>query len=151
MKRIFENFPAFAALAALVAVFAGCANLPTAQQQLNALCPTVTADLQTISISPLINPVGQAIAKQAHDVNVVICSAGSSIDVSSAKQLANTLLPQLVVILNAIPPTPAFPSQAIALGLGTFGPLVLQLAEQIISTVPASGAVAASAPVAASQ
>ena len=139
-----------AGLAALVA-FAGCKSLPTVQEQFNTLCPIVTADLQTVSTSPLLNASQQAIAMKAHDLNAKICTAGASLNVADAKDLANTALPAVASIVAAIPDTPAFPSTAIALALNTFGPIVLQLVEQAFETVQgASSPAVASAPAAAS-
>lgn len=124
-------------LAACFAMFAGCANvpLPTIQQQFNALCPTVNADLQVLSVTPMLTADQQAIAAHALALNLKICAAGASLNLADVKDLAQTSLPALVSVIAAIPPTPQFPSTAIALALGTFGPMALQLAEQIVSTV----------------
>jgi hypothetical protein len=138
------------ALSALLVV--ACGSLPTLQEQFNGLCPIVTADLQTISTSPLLNADQQKVALKAHDLNVKICAAGASLNVADVKDLANTALPAVVTIISAIPDTPAFPSTTIALALNTFGPLALQLVEQTVSTVQGAAApAAASAPAAAAK
>src|SRR5579859_6999684 len=105
-----------AGIAACLA-FAACKNLPTVQEQFNTFCPIVTADLQTVSTSPLLTVDQQKVAVKAHDLNVKICAAGASLNVTDVKDLANTALPAVVTIISAIPDTPAFPSTTIALAL----------------------------------
>jgi hypothetical protein len=134
------------ALSACFVMFAGCQSLPTIQQQFDALCPTVNTDLAILAVSPQLNASQQAVAAHAHDLNVKICAAGAAINMADLKDLAETSLPALVTVIAAIPPTPQFPSTAIALALGTFGPLALQLGEQVVSTVHGTPA-AAPAPV----
>lgn len=134
------------ALSALLVV--GCSSLPTLQEQFNTLCPIVTADLQTVSTSSLLNADQQKVAVKAHDLNAKVCSAGASLNVADVKDLANTLLPAVVTIISAVPDTPAFPSTTIALALNTFGPLALQFVEQTVSTMQGSAASAASVPAA---
>jgi hypothetical protein len=132
-----------------LAAFAGCKSLPTAQAQFNALCPIVTADLQTLSTSALLTSDQQTKALKAHDFNVKICAAGASLNVADVKDFANTALPAISSIVAAIPDSPSFPSTTIALALNTFGPLALQLVEQTVSTVQgASAPAAASTPLA---
>lgn len=137
-----------AGLVALIA-FAGCSSLPTVQEQFNTLCPTVTADLQIVATTPLLTADQQKVAQVAHDMNVKVCAAGATVNVADLKDLANTALPAVATIIAAIPPTPQFPSTMIALGINTFGPILLQLAEQIaapLTTAPAAAPAAASAP-----
>lgn len=136
-----------ASIGAVFALAAGCKSLPTAQEQFNTFCPIVNADLQTVATSPLLNADQQATAQKAHDLNVKICSAGASLNVADAKDLANTLLPAVVTIVSAVP---AFPQQtAVVLALQTFGPIALQMVEQIVASAQgASAAVAASVPAA---
>lgn len=146
MKRMLLT-AAGLALSACFVMFAGCKSLPTVQEQFNTFCPIVTADLQTAATSPLLNAAQQKVAQDAHDLNAKICSAGASLNVQDAKDLANTALPAVVTIISAIP---AFPQQtAVVPALQTFGPLALQMVEQIVSTAQgASTPVAASAPAA---
>jgi hypothetical protein len=152
MTRFFVLVGALLACAITALFLPGCKNLPTAQQQFEDLCPIVTADLQTLSVSPLLNATAQASALKAHDLNVQICANVATVNVADVKDFANTALPAISAVVAAIPPTPQFPSTAIALALNTFGPLALQLVEQTVSTVQgASASAAASAPVAASQ
>lgn len=125
-----------------------CKSLPTLQEQFTTGCGIVNGDLLTISQSPLLTADQQAKAVTARNLNLKICSAGSSIDVADAQSIANTLLPAVASIIQAIP---AFPDgTAVALALNTFGPLAVQFAEQMIANLKTTAPAAASTPVAAS-
>jgi hypothetical protein len=146
MKKILAAFSAALvalALGACTSTGAPIITLPNAQQQFETLCPIVNADLKTIGTSPLLNASQQAfVMNQVLPKNEAVCSAGAQLNLADAQTLANTMLPAVVTIVQAVP----FPQQtAVELALQTFGPIALQLGEQIVAT-----AQAASAPVAAS-
>jgi hypothetical protein len=138
-----------AALAAFM-LFVACTSLPTLQEQFAAACPIVTADLTTLSASPLIAANDQAVLAKAAAANKSICAAGGQINVTDLKAFHDSLLPAALLVVQGLPQTPEL--QGIELVLNTFGPIVQQLIDQVIAAVTVSdaSATAASAPAAAS-
>jgi hypothetical protein len=163
MKKSLFSLGLIICLGLSIAIGIGaCKSLPTLQEQFTQLCPVVNGDLQTIGTSPLLNVSQQQIIMGVPGdpskpgvlaVNKAICAAGGQVNVTSMQALHDTLLPSVVMLIQGLP---TFPNQtAILLGLNTFGPIVQGLVDQLIAaaavkTVPASGAIPASAPVAAS-
>ncbi|HEY1998789.1 hypothetical protein [Paraburkholderia sp.] len=136
-----------AGIVASVLLFAGCSSLPTLQQQFTQACPIVTADLTTLSTSPLIGSTDQTALAKAAAANKAICAAGGQLNVTDLKAFHDSLLPAAIAVVNG---NPLIPDQtAILLVLNTFGPIVQQMVDQIITAATAS-AVPASAPAAAS-
>jgi hypothetical protein len=130
----------------LLALFAlgGCTSLPSLQTQFTQGCPIVTADLTTLSTSPLIASADQTALTRAATANKAICAAGGQLNVTDLKAFHDSLLPAAVAIVNG---NPLIPDQtAILLVLNTFGPIVQQMIDQVIT----AAAPAASAPAAAS-
>jgi hypothetical protein len=70
------------ALSACFVLFAGCKSLPTIQEQFTTACPIVTADLTTLSTSPLIGSSDQTSLAKAADANKAICAAGGQLNVT---------------------------------------------------------------------
>jgi hypothetical protein len=140
-----------AGFAALVA-FAGCKSLPTVQEQFNTACPIVTADLKTLSTSPLLPADQQAAMAKAATANADLCTAGAALNVTNLKAFHDSLLPAAIAIVQG---NPLIPDQTVVLlALNTFGPMVQQIIDQLITTATspsAASAASASAPVAASQ
>jgi hypothetical protein len=129
----------------LVACFAACKSLPTLQQQFTTACPVVTADLETLSTSPLIGSADQDALAKAAKANKAFCAAGGQLNVTDLKAFHDSLLPAAIAVVNG---NPLIPDQtAILLVLNTFGPVVQQMIDQIIT---AATPAAASAPAAAS-
>jgi hypothetical protein len=129
----------------LVACFAACKSLPTLQQQFTTACPVVTADLETLSTSPLIGSADQDALAKAAKANKAFCAAGGQLNVTDLKAFHDSLLPAAIAVVNS---NPLIPDQtAILLVLNTFGPVVQQMIDQIIT---AATPAAASAPAAAS-
>ncbi|GAB7525302.1 hypothetical protein [Paraburkholderia sp. 2C] len=130
----------------LVACFSACKSLPTLQQQFTTACPIVTADLETLSTSPMIGSADQEAFAKAAAANKAICASGGQINVTSLKAFHDSLLPAAVAIVNG---NPLIPNQtAILLVLNTFGPIVQQLVDQLITatTAPASAPASDAAP-----
>jgi hypothetical protein len=139
------------ALSACFVIFAACKSLPTIQQQFEAACPIVTADLTTLSTSPLVGAADQANLAKAAKANANICAGGAALNVTNLKAFHDSLLPVSIAIVQG---NPLIPDQTvILLALNTFGPIVQQMIDQIIvaaAGATASSASAASAPAAAS-
>jgi hypothetical protein len=143
MKKLL--FAAGVAVLALFA-FAGCTSLPTLQEQFTAACPIVTNDLTTLSTSSLIGSTDQAALAKAAAANKAICAADGQLNVTNLQAFHDSLLPAAIAIVNG---NPLIPDQtAILLVLNTFGPIVQQLVDQLITA--AAAASSASAPAAAS-
>lgn len=136
-----------AAGAALIALVAGCKSLPTLQEQFNTSCPIVTADLTTLSTSPLVGSSDQKALATAAAANAAICAAGGKLNVTDLKAFHDSLLPAAIAVVQN---NPIIPDQTlILLALNTFGPIVQQMIDQIITATTAPAA-AASTPAAAS-
>lgn len=140
------------ALSLTLGLFA-CKSLPTIQEQFNTLCPVVTADLKTLSTSPLFGASDQKSLASAANANGALCTAGGTLNVTDLKAFHDSLLPAAVALVQN---NPLIPDQtAILLALNTIGPIVQNLIDQAITAVAtvqaASAATAASAPVPASQ
>ncbi len=134
-------------IAAAVAVSA-CKALPTLKEQFTQSCPIVTADLRTLSTAPFFGSDDQKALAKAADANQAICTAGGQINVTNLMAFHDSLLPAAVAIVNG---NPLIPDQtAILLVLNTFGPIVQQMIDQVITTAGTATAPAASAPAAAS-
>lgn len=125
-------------------------HLPTLQEQVATQCTIVNGDLAVIGASPLLNVDQQKLVmEKILPANKAVCSGVATLNVNVAdiKALHDSLLPAVVTIVQGLP---TFPNQtAILLGLNTFGPLLQQEVDQIITAIAAKQA--ASAPVAASQ
>ena len=138
-----------AGLVASIAIIAGCSSLPTLQEQFTQACPIVTADLTTLSTSPLIGSADQSALATAAKANKAFCAAGGQLNVTDLKAFHDSLLPAAVAVVNG---NPLIPNQtAILLVLNTFGPIVQQMVDQLITAATATSVAAASAPVAASE
>lgn len=141
MKRVLSIITVlFVALA-----LGACSALPTRQQQFATACAMVNNDLAILGASPLLNPTQQDfIAKQVLPANQAICKAGGQLDVTNLKAFHDSLLPGAIAIVQAVPALPDQP--LILLALGTFGPMVQQAVDQIITAAapaPASGSLSA--------
>lgn len=141
MKRLFS-------LALLIVVALGivaCNALPTRQQQFLTACAMVNNDLDILGLSALLNSKQQDfINKQVLPANKAICASGGQLDVTNLKAFHDSLLPGAIDIVKAIPSLPDQP--LILLALGTFGPMVQQAVDQIITAAapaPASGSLSA--------
>lgn len=135
---------------AAVALVVGCKSLPTLQEQFNTSCAIVNADLKTLGTAPQLTVEQQTtIMQKVLPANQTICTAGAGLSVANLRTFHDSLLPVAVGIVQA---TPSLPDQTLVLlALNTFGPLVQQMIDTIISGVaPASAPAAASAPLAAS-
>jgi hypothetical protein len=116
-------------------------SLPPLQEQFKAACPIVTADLATLSTSPLIGSTDQAALAKAAAANNAICAAGGQINVTDLKAFHDSLLPAAIAIVNG---NPLIPDQtAILLALNTFGPIMQQMVDQVIAAVAATNAASA--------
>lgn len=123
-----------------VVAFAGCKSLPTLQEQFTQACPIVTADLKTLSTSPLIGSADQVALAKAADANKAICAAGGQLNVTALKAFHDSLLPAAVAVVNG---NPLIPNQTLVLlALNTFGPIVQQMIDQVITAVAPAPAVA---------
>lgn len=143
MKRTLLNV---AGAILLVACFAACKSLPTLQQQFTQACPIVTADLETLSTSPLIGSSDQDALAKAAKANKAFCAAGGQLNVTDLKAFHDSLLPAAVAVVNG---NPLIPNQTeILLVLNTFGPIMQQMVDQLITavTAPASSPAPASTP-----
>lgn len=140
-----------AGVIASVVLIAGCSSvqLTTAQQLFASDCSVVNADLQALSTSTLLTTDQQGKVSDLLTANKAVCSAVASADVSTLKSIHDSLLPAAIIVVSAVPAIPNQP--AILLALNTIGPIVQQLIDQAITLSTASGATAASAPVAASE
>lgn len=144
-------------------LFAGCSmfqsgKIPTPQQLVTDFCPTVSADLKLLAVSPLLNPAqkqllngvpGDATQPGIIAINNAVCTAGGQIDVTDLQTLNNTAFPALIQLVGALPMLPNQP--AILLGLTLAQPILNQIVAQVAPPEAASVPAAASAPVAASQ
>jgi|GEM_PF-2740722 len=149
MKRMLR-IAAGLALSACVIAFAGCKNLPTVQQTFSTACPIIANDLQVVADSPLVSADDQAkLNKDVIPKAKAICTAGGQLNVTNLKAFHDSLLPMAVMIVQAVPMLPD--QTLILLALQTFGPLVQQQVDMLITavTTPASAPTAASAPAAA--
>ncbi|SDR37837.1 hypothetical protein SAMN05443245_5272 [Paraburkholderia fungorum] len=147
MKKIIAAFAA--GIVALALGACSTSQLSTAQQLFASDCSVVNADLQALSTSTLLNADQQGKITQLLTANKAVCSAVASADVSTLKNINDSLLPAAIIVVSAVPAIPNQP--AILLALNTIGPVLQQLVDQAITASTASSATAASAPVAASQ
>jgi hypothetical protein len=142
MKKIIAAFAASVVALALGA----CASsqLTTAQQLFASDCSVVNADLSALSTSTLLTADQQGKISALLTANKAVCSAVASADVTTLKNINDSLLPAAIIVVSAVPAIPNQP--AILLALNTIGPVLEQLVDQAIAA-----STAASAPVAASQ
>lgn len=153
MKR---TFLAVLAVACLTAVLGACSlfkSLPSVQEQIASQCVIVNGDLAVLGASPLLSDAQKkTINEKVLPANKAVCAgvATLNVNVDDVKALHDSLLPSVIAIVQGLP---TFPNQtAVLLGLNTFGPLLQQEVDQIITAIAAKKAAqAASAPVAASQ
>lgn len=127
-------------------------SLPNLQAQIASQCVIVNGDLAVIASSPLVSASDQAlIANKILPANKAVCAGVATLNVNAddLKTLHDSLLPAAIAIVQGLP---NFPNQtAILLGLNTFGPLVQQEVDQLITAIAAkNAAAAASSPLAAS-
>jgi len=159
MKKLFAALAAgIGALALGACASPGSPSIPTPQQLVTDFCPTVNADLKVLSTSPLLNASQQQLLNGVPGdstkpgiiaINNAVCAAGGQINVTDLQTLNNTAFPALIGLVSALPMIPNQP--AILIGLTLAQPILNQIVAQVMPAAPASGAVAASAPVAASQ
>lgn len=156
--------------AAALALTAGCATngttapklVVTPQQLVTDFCPVVNADLKALAVSPLLNASQKLLLNGDPSdatkpgiiaINNSVCAAGGMVDVTNLQTLNNTAFPALITLVGALPMLPNQP--AILLGLTLAQPILNQVMATVqaqnAAAAPASGAIAASAPVAASQ
>ncbi|MPW16889.1 hypothetical protein GCT13_08075 [Paraburkholderia sp. CNPSo 3157] len=148
----------------LSALFSGCAGvqvkpvslpiIPPAQLA-EQFCPIVKADLDILSTSPLLSQAQKDKLLSVSPINDAVCSASATIQLTDLQSFNNTLFPAVTAIVAAVPAIPNQPAILLALQLAQ--PLLNQVVADAIAASKASaataslGAVAASAPVAASQ
>lgn len=157
---MFKRMLLAAGIAASI-VFAGCASpggtvpklVITPQQLVTDFCPIVNADLQVLAASTLLNASQKLLLNGDPSdptnpgiiaINKSVCAAGGMINVTDLQTLNNTAFPALITLVGALPMLPNQP--AILLGLTLAQPIL----NQVLATIQAQQAAAASAPVAAS-
>jgi hypothetical protein len=146
VKKILAAFAA--AVVALALGACSSSQLTTTQQLFASDCSVVNADLLALSTSTLLTADQQGKITDLLTANKAVCSAVASADVTTLKNINDSLLPAAIIVVSAVPAIPNQP--AILLALNTIGPLVQQLVDHAITASTATST-AASAPVAASQ
>ena len=151
--------------AAGVAMLAGCASNPTANQspaqllatvhtQVGIACNVAMPTLTTAKSDEAGLPADQAaIIDQIYNDTNTFCALHQSISVTSVTDFANTAIPASLKLVNASS-LPQNDKNLIMLGVLSMQTALNAAVAQYAAAqaaVPASGAVAASAPVAASQ
>lgn len=139
MKRILLIVAAL--ILAACTTTGGTVGAPTpsqVQQIVASFCPTMNADLQVLSTSPVVSPPLQAQFKTFLSINQQICAAGTGVTVSDLQTLNTQVVQAAIVVLLANPEIPNQPAILLALQLGA--PLIQQAITQLQAAAPAKGA-----------